>query len=535
MERVRHVWDEASGEFVPEKKIAAIRFYEWLAAWPMINKLAAAAAVLRLIQIGQAAFWYDEGVTAVISQLPFKQMIAATAGDVHPPFYYALIWLLARIVPITEFTARLPSAAFSVAAIYLAAVLARRLDLTPRGQIALLIWVAISPLQLHYAQEARMYALLQLEVLAAIVMMMERRKTFLSVFLVLILYTHNYGVFYVPALAMACLAWLYFNCVKDNYPGKVQQLARHFARRWLIYFVVPVLLWLPWLAVLLGQMRTISGGYWIQPVTLPGVLYVFYQLLFAYSMPAVFQAIGVVLTFCILIYSGWRIYQDRPRYWQLLIVLIFSPLAMAIVASLLWRPLLLFRGLIGTAVPLTILAVKMIEGIKTPYKKYYAYAVIAVTLLAGVAGHYVNNVNNKGETVTWIHQIKDQFVNGDVIVALNDNGVIAAMTYAPELPLYKLEGCGADPLGSLSPATREALGVEEKSIDDLLANKILPKKSYVRVIFISTIAPVSPPCEIALADQLINGGRYRVKQLLQLADNEYAQAGVYMITSKEVY
>ena len=132
-----------------------------------------------------------------------------------------------------------------------------------------------------------------------------------------------------------------------------------------------------------------------------------------------------------------------------------------------------------------------------------------------------------------------EFKQGDVLLSLNDNGIIAALTYAPDLPLYKLTSCGADPLGSLSQATRKALQIQERSIDDLIGEipqyNPDPDSDYIRIWYISTIAPVSPACEIAASDEIINSDKYRVELIQLLADTEYAKAGVYLITSKEIY
>lgn len=554
----KHVYDPITGDYLPDKNTLRDikRYWAGFRAWPITSKLFSLAAILRLVQLGYAAFWYDEGVTAVLSRLSWANMLAATAADVHPPGYYIIIWLLAKVLPITEFTARLPSLLFSMITVYLALILAKKMDLSKQGQIVVLAWVAISPLQLHYAQEARMYSLLQLLVLLAVILVIDRKKALLSVVMAAILYTHNYGVFYLPALALAALAheietgyrmagltWVGHNWYRWKWPQRIRvlkKLTKHYywiLKPWLLWFILPVLLWLPWLATLLKQMGSISGGYWIQPVTIPSLVFIFYQLLFAYSMPKTFQALAVLLTCGVILYTAWRVYKDRPSHYKYLLTIILTPLVLAVIGSIIWRPLLLFRGLIGTAIPLVILIVKAIEGIRLPYKRYYAYLLIAVTLVAGLAGHYLYNAESKGETTTWVHEIENDFRNGDVIVSLNDNGIIAVMTYGNNMPLYKLTSCGAEPLGSLSIGTRRALGVKEISIDDLISQLYLykPTASYSRVWFISTVAPVSPACEIANADEIINNDRYNVILIKELANTEYTQAGVYLITSKEIY
>lgn len=545
---IKYTWDQDAGVFTPEKIPVRDRIHYQLTKvnnWPWIRKAAVIAAIMRIFPVWAAAFWYDEGVSVIFARLPWDNMIAATAADVHPPGYYIILWLLARTgIPLTEVTARIPSIILSIVAVYLAAILAKKLGLNERGQMIVTAWIVISPLQLHYAQEARMYALLQVEILAAIICILDRRKAILSVFMALAMYTHNYAVFYLPCLALAAAiseGWhVYLGTItgKRKYTYAIPAVLKMFARSWLAWFVIPVLVWIPWFIVLLKQMGAVAAGYWIQPVTPAAVIFAAYQMLFAYSMPQAFQGLAVLVTCGILIYISWRIYyHDKPEYTGLLIIMAAGPLVLSIIASIIWRPVLLFRGLIGISVPLTILIVKVVEGIKLEYKKYYAYAIIGITLLTGTMGHYLYNAESKGLTETWVQEIEDKYENGDVIVSLNDNGIIAVMTYGQDLPLYKLEGCGQDAPGSLSPGTREALQVQEKGIDELINTMYdyNPKIKYSRIWFISTLAPLSPACEIAAAAEILEGGKYRVKLIRELSNTEYTQAGIYLIASKEIY
>ena len=78
-----------------------------------------AALALRLFDLGAAQFWYDESFTALLSRLPFAQMIQATAGDTHPPLYYLITWSLASTVGSSEVVLRLPSVIFSMLSLWL--------------------------------------------------------------------------------------------------------------------------------------------------------------------------------------------------------------------------------------------------------------------------------------------------------------------------------------------------------------------------------------------------------------------------------
>ncbi len=92
---------------------------------------------LRLFRLGADSLWYDETVSTYLAGSPLLELIRHTAGDIHPPLYYALLrgWLLlfgygsGRADPAgigLEFVAASFSLFFGVALIALAYILARR-------------------------------------------------------------------------------------------------------------------------------------------------------------------------------------------------------------------------------------------------------------------------------------------------------------------------------------------------------------------------------------------------------------------------
>ena len=130
--KIKHVWDADLKEFVPKRRPwrVAVATGKRIQEAPLIAKLAGVGLLLRVFQVWAAAFWYDEGVSVIFARLPWPKMIEATAGDVHPPLYYILLWLLNQTgIPLTEFTARVPSILLSVAAIYLTWILVKKLAL----------------------------------------------------------------------------------------------------------------------------------------------------------------------------------------------------------------------------------------------------------------------------------------------------------------------------------------------------------------------------------------------------------------------
>jgi len=128
-----------------------------------------AAFALRLFRLGAQSLWYDETVSVFLAGEPFADLIAHTAGDIHPPAYYLLLkgWLLlsgyrtghaAAVGHGLEFAASSFSLFFGLLLVALIYALGRRLLGAPVALIAAAL-TAISPFNVWYSQEARMYTL----------------------------------------------------------------------------------------------------------------------------------------------------------------------------------------------------------------------------------------------------------------------------------------------------------------------------------------------------------------------------------------
>lgn len=115
------------------------------------------AALARFPGLGKRSLWFDEALSGLIAQLSTPEVLTNAAGSSHPPGYYLLlhVWHPAGE---SEFALRFPSAWFSLLAVAIVARLARDFLSRRTARLAAL-GMAISPFQVYYAQEARMYGL----------------------------------------------------------------------------------------------------------------------------------------------------------------------------------------------------------------------------------------------------------------------------------------------------------------------------------------------------------------------------------------
>jgi len=131
------------------------------------------AFILRLHRLGYQSIWYDEGVSIHLAMKDLTGLTLHTAGDIHPPFYYYLLhfWILAAGP--SEFSVAFFSLFFGMLIIPLSYRLAHVLSRPKRSggriegrnlynrRIGLLtaFLIGISPFNLWYSQEIRMYTL----------------------------------------------------------------------------------------------------------------------------------------------------------------------------------------------------------------------------------------------------------------------------------------------------------------------------------------------------------------------------------------
>jgi mannosyltransferase len=208
-------------------------------------------------------------------------MIAATAGDVHPPLWYLITWLIGRLDP-PAWAIRLPAALFSIASVYLFWLILQHFALSPRVRTLAMWLMVLSPFEIYYAQEGRMYALLGFLVLLSVWSIMERRWGVLFVAAVAMLYTQVYALFYLPSIALAGMIldrrdWLPIN--------------RSLALAGIMY--------LPWVTILQTQLTNIHQSYWIASLNIGGILSVLFGLFTGQGLPMAMQIPAMLVIF------GW--------------------------------------------------------------------------------------------------------------------------------------------------------------------------------------------------------------------------------------
>jgi uncharacterized membrane protein len=457
--------------------------------WPWM--LIVAGGVLRAWQLTTPMLWYDESFTMLVASRPLADLLTATAADVHPPLYYLIIWSLLRVSEGLNQVLVLRGFSWlcGVLALVIFWLLTGKLSLTHQVRLVALALLAASPVAIFYSQEGRMYAWLMLLVLSALYALFDRNWLGLANMGMLLVYTHNYGLFYWAMIgAMALLREILTTTAHPNtnpdyaYHGTGSLPQSQFTAL-LAALVVPVVLWLPWLGVLAGQMGMISQGYWIQPVTIGRLVIAMQRGWLAVNLPMPLQLVAILsLTagLALALVGGLRNRRLVLLWWVL------APLAMAVAISLIWRPVLLYRGLIGSLPAMAILVADVAVNAKNAGRlgRWLLLAPLAIALawqLMPIAPH-----TDRGGAL-WAEP------PAGTVYHLEDTSLVVYSANYPDRQhvLIVAQGC-PEQTAALTWTTRNALGIANMPLEHVPANGTLA----------AVVGPLASQCHQQAFDEL---------------------------------
>lgn len=125
--------------------------------------IVAIAAGFRFWALGANSVWVDEGASWFQSSGTFLEVFSRTAQDNYPPLHNLFLWLQIGLFGDGEASLRFPSAVFATLEIPAVFMLGRAMAGSRAGLMAAAL-LALSPVHLYQAHNARMYTLFSLTV-----------------------------------------------------------------------------------------------------------------------------------------------------------------------------------------------------------------------------------------------------------------------------------------------------------------------------------------------------------------------------------
>ena len=284
-----------------------------------------------------------------------------------------------RLASDSEAGGRLLSVVCSIATIAATYALTARFFDRLTGVVAAAV-LAVSPFQIEFAQEARMYAMLALLATLSttcLVRMMERWQVGWCIAYVvmtsLLTYTHIYGSFVLAAHALT-IAWLF---------AADRPLFTRLVRPWIAAIFIVIVLFAPWMSILAAQTRHVQAGFWIprEPwiaILLP--LWTYAGSTGAATVLVVTAAIGAFL-------AGGKPPSESGRPAPIVVLLpwLAGPIVLPFVLSRIGSPIFLPKYTIAAAVPFAMLAARGMTALPLARKSLATGFVAATAVLSGLA------------------------------------------------------------------------------------------------------------------------------------------------------
>lgn len=200
--------------------------------------------------------------------------------------------------------------------------------------------------------------------------------------------------------------------------------------------------------------------------------------------------------------------------WVPLVIFGFAPLSVAVVASYMWSPILLYRGLLpSSAAVFLLMGWALTRG---PVRNQIIAAFLTIpVLIAALYPLYVSNPKNSNQAVRkTIENMRAEWQTGDIIYHIDAGSAVGFWLYARDLPQYLAPPCEDETMGSLSPATRQGLGIIEKPLSEI---------EHSRAWVVYALGPTARACMVRDYGYLAKGNAWELTE-----DSEYVFSGVWL-------
>lgn len=342
---------------------------------------------LHFFRIFDNNFWGDETYSIRMAYMDLQGMVAETAADVHPPFYYAMVMLFCKLFgyygEVYHLVSLVPYVLTVVTAL---TIVKKRFGL--EASVILVLLSSFLETAITYNVEVRMYSWGAFFLLSAFlslygVLQKNRKRDYLAFMLFALAgaYTHYYCLISVAFFYVALIAWALFK--KGTY-----------FKRTFFTCIITVVIYLPWFVVLLQTFgRTVGGDFWMSyvPYLKDCLLYLFEG------------RISGVLFAAMLFFTVAAVWYARTNQEKLVWILaglssVFGTILVGNVVSKVFRPVLILRYLYPVSIIAWLLLAVGIASCRQ--KRIYALLLAVMILWTGVPQLYQTIQAEKQENMS---------------------------------------------------------------------------------------------------------------------------------------
>ncbi|HUI90238.1 MAG TPA: glycosyltransferase family 39 protein [Anaerolineales bacterium] len=444
------------------------------------------ALSVRLLGIASRPIWYDEAFSILFSAKGLSSMLYGTlaatgsgTADIHPIGYYTLLWLWMRVFGQSLIAARILSILAGMGVVCLVYLIGRELFGETTAQVAML-FSALAPFQIHYAQEIRMYSFMAMWLLLATYAYVRGSRAgklrwwiLFAVACALAQYMQNLSAFYLVSLAVTPVLQRDWKSLKAV----------------VLSGLAAVVLYLPWLIELPSQFAKVEQSYWVarpDAYRLITLLLVFITNLplpndwlpIALFISMIAVTIGVLQTIRTARRNG-----AQEGLWTF--YLAFAPPLLLFLFSQ-WEPVYIERALVPSgAVFMLWLAWALVHTKLPGLVQGFVLVLLAAASIMGIYEHVAYKDFPYGPFRALDASLQSHLQPGDLIVHSNKLSLLPAIYFDRRLPQVYIADVPGSPEDTLAPATQQVLDVSAKP-DIQAAVGTAPRVWYI--IYQSSIA-----------------------------------------------
>jgi uncharacterized membrane protein len=412
------------------------------------------ALLLRLAGLASRPIWYDEAFSLLFAQKGWGAMLAGTlasqagsAAEEHPIVYYGLAWVWIQVFGATLISARLFSVLAGMGISLTAYGLAASLW-NGRVAFAAALLVAVSPFQVHYAQEIRMYAWMTFW-LGLSTLFYARGKAGswgwwagFAFTAALAQYMHTLAAIYLVCLAAWPLLERDWRTLGKVFASGVAALA----------------LYLPWLVNVPAQFSKVSTSYWTEP---PGVERIFTTLLSDVTglpVPQAWLPAALSLTLLVVLLAFWQTLRTRSKALWWMFYLAFAPVVLLFTISQ-FVPVYVERALLPSGLMFCLWVAAAFWGYPAPR---FAHWLVSVALAAAALIGLWQHLSYKDFPYVPAWQVnalvRENFQPGDVVVHSSKLTALPSIYADSSLPHHYVDDPPGGSTDTLALATQQTLG-----------------------------------------------------------------------------
>ncbi len=376
--------------------------------------------LVRSISLLKSSIWHDEGFSLMLASRSPLDIWLGSARDVHPPLYYEILHFWTEIFGNSVLSVRSLSLVAGIIVVWLGYQIA--FMISKKRNVALLagLLLSLNPFLIRYSQEVRMYGILGVFLLIAIIGLIKvskDSKDWFGYVLYVIgvsagLYTHYFTAVVVIAF------WIYIVSIYFI-KNKITLITNW---RWWLANILALLIFLPWVPSMMAQFTRAQGLGWLSKTSIRTLNDTVWQFITFTDARQILILIYWLVPILILGLVAYVCIKDRSKekFSRLLALFTFLPLIMAIMISFI-RPVFHERYFVFSAIGLCLMMALAIYYIFLN-NKYLAISIaliIVLIQLVGIRNVYAQSNHQMSRVMGFInqnYQAGDRIISGELYV-----------------------------------------------------------------------------------------------------------------------